>query len=142
MTKRKRTKGQTEKQRSTKHKSKDWTPLKTGSTLKCSRRLSSSCSTSGARRVDLVANPVISHEWGMTLEVFTTSGTYPLSFVTYIFHSIKQLRWVLATLTFGTIKSMRTNTDVISININTSTVILAGGAATWCHCIKYVYNNN
>jgi hypothetical protein len=32
---------------------------------------------------------------------------------------------VLGTLTFWTIKSMRTNTDVISININTSTVILA-----------------
>ena len=51
---------------------------------------------------------------------------------------IKQLYWVLVTLTFWTIKSMRTNTDVISINNNTSTFILAGGATTWCHCVRYV----
>ena len=30
----------------------------------CSGRVSSSCSTSGTRRVILVTNPVISHEWG------------------------------------------------------------------------------
>ena len=47
----------------------------------------SSCSTSGTRRVNLVTNPVISHEWGKDREVFTTSGTYPWSFVTQIFHS-------------------------------------------------------
>ena len=54
---------------------------------------------------------------------------------------IKQLHWVLVTLTFWTIKSLRTNTDVISINNNTSTVILAGGATTWCHCVKYDVEN-
>jgi hypothetical protein len=32
-------------------------------------------------------NPVISHEWGKDREVFTTSRTYPWSFVTQIFHS-------------------------------------------------------
>jgi hypothetical protein len=62
-----------DKQRSTKHthKTKDRvtrTPLKT-------------------RRVNLVANPVISHEWGKDREVLTTSGTYPWSFVTKIFHN-------------------------------------------------------
>ena len=46
--------------------------------LKCSGRVSSSCSTSGTRHVNLVTNPVISHEWGKDREVFTTSGTYHL----------------------------------------------------------------
>jgi hypothetical protein len=81
-----------DKQRSTKHtyKTKDWvtrTPLKTGGELRCSGRLSSSCSTSGTHRVNLATNPVISREWGKDREVFTTSGTYPLSFVTQIFHN-------------------------------------------------------
>jgi len=58
-------KGQKDKQRSTKHtyKTKDRvtrTPLKTGAELRCSGRVSSSCSTSGTRRVILVTNPVIS----------------------------------------------------------------------------------
>jgi hypothetical protein len=30
---------------------------------------------------------VIRHEWGKDREVFTTSRTYPWSFVTQIFHS-------------------------------------------------------
>ena len=63
---------QKEKQRSTKytHKTKDRvtrTPLKSGSELRCSGRVSNSCSTSGTRRVILVTNPVISHEWGAQL---------------------------------------------------------------------------
>ena len=53
----------------------------------CSGRVSSSCSTSDTRRVNLVTNPVISHERGKDREVFTTSGTYPWSFVTQIFHN-------------------------------------------------------
>ena len=58
-----------DKQRSTKHthKTKDRvtrTQLKTGGELSCSGRVSSSCSTSGIRRVNLVTNPVISHELG------------------------------------------------------------------------------
>jgi hypothetical protein len=58
---------QKNKQRSTKHthKTKDRvtrTTLKTGGELMCSGRISSSCSTSGTRRVNLVTNPVISHE--------------------------------------------------------------------------------
>ena len=56
---------QKDKQRSTKHtdKTKDRitrTPQKTGSELMCSGRVSSSCSTSGTRRVNLFANPVMS----------------------------------------------------------------------------------
>jgi hypothetical protein len=47
----------------------------------------SSCSNSDTRRVNLVKNPVISHEQGKDQEVFTTSGTYPWSFVTQIFHN-------------------------------------------------------
>jgi hypothetical protein len=38
--------------------------------------------------------------------------------------------WVLATLAFCTIKSRRTNTDVVSINNNTLAVIIARVAAT------------
>jgi hypothetical protein len=45
------------------------TPIKTGGELRCSGRVSSSLSTSGTRRVNLVTNPVISHEWGKNLEV-------------------------------------------------------------------------
>ncbi len=64
MAKRKSLKG---KQRSTKptHKTTDRvtrTPLKTGGELGCSGRVSSSCSTSDTRRVNLVTNPVIGHE--------------------------------------------------------------------------------
>jgi hypothetical protein len=55
--------------------------------LGCSGRVSSSCSTSDTRRVNLVTNPLISHERGNDREVFTTSETYPWSFVTQIFHS-------------------------------------------------------
>jgi hypothetical protein len=80
------------KQRSTKHthKTKDRvtrTPLKTGGELRCSGRVSSSCSTSDTRRVNLVTHPVISREWGKDLEVFTISGAYSWSFVTQIFHN-------------------------------------------------------
>jgi hypothetical protein len=58
---------QNDKQRSTKHtlKTKDRitrTPLKTGGELRYSGRVSSSCSTSNTRRVNLVTNTVISHE--------------------------------------------------------------------------------
>ena len=59
--------GQKYKQRSTKHtyKTKDRvtrTPLKTGGEHRCSGRVSSSCSTSDTRRVNIVTNPVTSHE--------------------------------------------------------------------------------
>ena len=67
------------------HKTKDrvtWTPQKTWSELRCSRKVSCSWSHSGTRCVNLVTNPVISHEWGKGRKVFTTSGTYPWSFVT------------------------------------------------------------
>ena len=77
--------------RSTKHtyKTKDRvtrTPLKTGGELRYSGRVGISCSTSGNRRVNLITNPMISHEWWKDREV-STSGTYPWSFVTQIFHS-------------------------------------------------------
>ena len=82
---------QKDKQRSTKHTYNTkvrvtQTPLKSGGELKCSGRVSSSYSTSGIRRVNLVTNPVISREWGKDREEFTTSGTYPWSYVIQIFH--------------------------------------------------------
>ena len=60
-------KAQNDKQRSTNHthKTKDRvtrTPLKTEDELGCFGRVSSSCSTSGTRRMYSVTNPVISHE--------------------------------------------------------------------------------
>jgi hypothetical protein len=56
-----------DKQRSTKHtyKTKDRvtrTPLKTGAELMYSGRVSSSCSTSGTRRANIVTNPIISRK--------------------------------------------------------------------------------
>ena len=42
------------------------TPLKTGGELRRSGRVRSFCSTSDTRRVNLVTNPVISHELGKT----------------------------------------------------------------------------
>ena len=80
------------KQRSTKdtHKTKGQVPrisLKAGCALRCFGRVSSSCSTSNTRRVNLVTNPVISHERRKDREVLTTSETYPWSFVTQISHS-------------------------------------------------------
>ena len=99
-------KEQKDKQRSSKHtyKAKDrvtWTPLKTGGELRCSGRMSSSCSTSGTHRINLVTNPVISREWGKDREVFTTSGTYPWSFnlrdtevvICIILVILKESRW-------------------------------------------------
>jgi hypothetical protein len=64
------------KQRSTKHtyKTKDrviWTLLNTGGEFRCSGRVSSSYSTSATPLVNLVTNPVISHEWGEDREVFS-----------------------------------------------------------------------
>ena len=78
----KRKKVQKDKQRSTKHtyKTKDRvtrTPLKTGGELRCSGRVSSSCSTSDTRRVSLVTNLVISHERGKDREVFLVGYFLP-----------------------------------------------------------------
>ena len=83
---------QKDKQWSTKHtyNTKDRvtrTTLKTGGELMCSGWVSSSCSTSDTHCVNLVTNPVISHERRKDRDVFTTSGTYPWSFVTQIFHN-------------------------------------------------------
>ena len=74
---------QKNKQRPTKHTHKSKyrvtrTRLKTWGELRCSGRVSSSCSTRDNRRVNIVTNPVISHERGKDREVFTTSGTYKI----------------------------------------------------------------
>jgi hypothetical protein len=58
---------QKDKQRSTKHTHKTKgrvtrTPLKTRGELGCSGKVSSSCSTSGTHRINIVTQPVISHE--------------------------------------------------------------------------------
>ena len=46
------------------------TPLETGGELRCSGRVSSSCSTRGTRRVNLVTNSVKNHELEKDREVF------------------------------------------------------------------------
>jgi hypothetical protein len=44
----------------------------------CSGRVISSCSTSGTRCVNLVTNPVISHQWGKDRGMLTTGDSnYP-----------------------------------------------------------------
>ena len=99
---------QRDKQRSTKqtYKTKDrvkLNPLKTASEIRCSGRISSSCSNSDTRCVNLVTNQVISHAWGKDREVHTTSGTYPRSLVRrysitvnqVIVASIKLSKWRL-----------------------------------------------
>jgi hypothetical protein len=90
MAKRKTTKGQITINKTYIYKTKDRvtrTPLKIGGELRCSGRVGSSCFTSRTCRLNLVTDPVISHERGKHLEVFTTSGTYPWSFVTQMFHN-------------------------------------------------------
>ena len=54
-----------------------WTPLNTGSELRCSGRVhvTSSCSKCCTCRVTLVTKPVISHEWGKDRTVLTTNET-------------------------------------------------------------------
>ena len=73
----------------TTHKTKDRvtrTPLSTGCEIRCSGRVSSSCSSSDTSRVTLVTNLVISYERGQDPKMFTESETYP-SFVTYMFRN-------------------------------------------------------
>ena len=62
-----------DQQRSTKHTYKTKaretrTPLKTGVEIRCSGKVSSSCSNSDTRRVNLVTKPVVSHEQGKDRE--------------------------------------------------------------------------
>jgi hypothetical protein len=52
-------------------KSSNTNPTENRVELRCSGRVSSSCSTSDTRRVNLVTNPVISHERGNDRELFT-----------------------------------------------------------------------
>jgi hypothetical protein len=54
--------------------------------------ITSSCSTSDTRRVTLVTNQVICHEWGNDWIVKTTNGTYLWLFVTQIFHKCKMCK--------------------------------------------------
>jgi len=49
-------------QNTTQKKTSNTNPTETGSELRCPGSVSSSCSTNGTRRVNLVTNPVISHE--------------------------------------------------------------------------------
>jgi hypothetical protein len=70
---------QKHKQWSTKHTYKTnrvtRIPLKTGGEHRCSKRVSSSCSTSGTCHVNLVTHPVISREWGKDMEVIVNPPT-------------------------------------------------------------------
>jgi hypothetical protein len=77
-----------DKQRPTKHTYKTKyrvtrSPLKTGDELRCSGRVSSSCSTSDTRRVNLITGM----RKGPGSVYDKSSGTYTWSFVTQIFHN-------------------------------------------------------
>jgi hypothetical protein len=88
MAKRKKDKrANNDQQNTTQKESSNTNPTKTRGELMCSGRVRSSFSTSGTRRVTLVTNPVISHEWVWNRAVITESETYPLSFVTQIFRN-------------------------------------------------------
>ena len=60
---------------------------KTENELRYSRRVSSSCSTSGTRSAILVTNPAISHERGTDREVLTIRVAYPGYIATKIFRN-------------------------------------------------------
>ena len=55
--------------------------------LRCSRRVSNSCSTSVTSRDTLDKNTVISHEYGKYGFVITQNGTFSSSFVTQKFRN-------------------------------------------------------
>jgi hypothetical protein len=65
------------------------TPIQIRGALMCSGRVGSSCFICDTRRVTLFTNTMIRHERGKDREVFTTSGSYPWSFVIYIFRNGK-----------------------------------------------------
>ena len=86
---------QCQKKRETNHdlqyttqKTKDRATLKTESELRCSGRVSRSCSTRGTHRVTLV----ISNEWGKNRIVITTDGSYSWSFDNFNL-AIRYLLW-------------------------------------------------
>jgi hypothetical protein len=140
---------QKDKQRSTKHtyKTRDrvtQTPLKTGGELRCSGRVSSSCSTSGTRRVYLVTNPVISREWGKDIRVYVYCLYMPdlkynflyfvcilsSAFIQEIFlrSLLDNLRWSIVVLTLITTSSICTpfiNHNMYIIHHWTNTYILS-----------------
>jgi hypothetical protein len=102
------------------HKTKDrvtGTSPKPEGELRYSGRVGRCCSTCDTCRVNLVINPVISHDWGKDREMLTKSGTYPWSFVTQIFHNgqlshggdLKLSKWWLQPnlrRTFGSVASL------------------------------------
>jgi hypothetical protein len=51
--------------------------------FRCSRRVISSCSTSGTWHVTLIKHLLVSHKWGYGSIVIMTKGIYLWSFVTY-----------------------------------------------------------
>ena len=73
-------KGLKDKQCFTKHYTERLTNTNTTKThgqLRCYEMVSSFCSTSGARRVTLVTNPMIRHKGEKDRIVISTNGTYP-----------------------------------------------------------------
>jgi len=82
MAKRKSTKGKTTiyKTYIYSQRSSNTSPTKDRGELGCSRRVCRSCSTSGTRRVNLVAHQIIIREWVRDREVLTISGINKWSF--------------------------------------------------------------
>jgi hypothetical protein len=95
-----------DKRKSTKytHKTKNRvirTPIKTRGEHLFSRMVSSSCSTSDTRRVHLVTNLMISHEWGKDREVFILWHRYSIAVSQVMVAIVK-----LSTLPKGTLSSV------------------------------------
>jgi hypothetical protein len=61
------------------------TTLKIQSELRCYEKVSRYCSTCRTRRIILITNPLISHEWGQDRNVSKNDGSYRWLFVTQIF---------------------------------------------------------
>jgi hypothetical protein len=74
-------------------------PIKDLGEFRCSRKACRSSSTSGTRRVNLVANPIISREYGNDQEVLPTNGTYRCSLWHRYFITVNHV--MVVTVTFS-----------------------------------------
>jgi hypothetical protein len=80
-------------------RSSNRTPTKDRGELRCSRRVCRSWSTSGTRRVDIVTNPIISHEW--VKEPWSAYDKWNISWSLWHIYSITVNQVKAVTVTFS-----------------------------------------
>jgi hypothetical protein len=102
-----------DKKRSTKytHKAKNRvirTPIKTMGEPSCSRRVSSSCSTSDTRRVNLATNPAINHGRGKDRDSCYSICSFICMFCRSLFVLLYFFFWPLCCLFFFDIRILIT----------------------------------